>query len=386
MPVTISDIANAVGVSRMTVSRALNHKPRVSAETKARVLKVAEELNYIPNALARSLTMQETKMIGIILPDNVNPYYARLIRGIEETVSASGYTVVLCNTGEQMDKEMKCLRLLKERRPDGLIITPTQKSAKQILALKEENVPFVLINRHFQEMKTDYVLCDNVEGGYLAVTHLIQLGHRRIAHIGGPEEISTARERLIGYKKALQRNGIQFNTELLVRSDLKPESMAELVSRLFMLKQRPTAIFVFNDFLAISVLTVLKERGLRVPDDVAVVGYDDIEVASVLELTTISQPKYEIGKQAARMLLERMRDRKTGQSSAEVHEVVLQPKLVIRGSSKSRDFPEAQWADKNRIITPTQLYPFSEMNRSSQSYWRPYQFYERQSIIPRVAV
>ena len=195
--------------------------------------------------------------------------------------------MVLCNTDEDADKERKCLRLLKERRADGLILTPTQKSTEEILALKEENVPFVLINRHFPEIETDCVLSDNIEGSYLAVTHLIQLGHRRIAHIGGPEEeVSTAKERLIGYKNALRQNSIDFDAEMLVRSELKPENMDSLVGELLMLERRPTAIFVYNDFLAIGVLAALKDRGLRVPDDIAVVGYDDIEVASILELTT----------------------------------------------------------------------------------------------------
>ena len=333
MAVNISDIADVVGVSKMTVSRALNNKPRVSAETRARVLKVAEELNYIPNNLATSFAMQETKMLGVIVTNNANPYYASMIRGIEDTASAKGYTVVLCNTDEDADKEVRCLRLLKERRADGLILMPTQKSTDEILALKKENIPFVLINRHFPEIKTDYVLSDNIRGSYLAVTHLIQLGHRRIAYIGGPEEISTAKERLIGYKHALRQKGIKFDAELLVTSELKPENMAGLVSKLFMLEQRPTAIFVYNDFLAISVLTTLKARGLRIPDDIAIVGYDDIEVAPILELTTISQPRYELGKRATQVLLERIADKKAGESSDKAHEVVLQPKLVIRKSS-----------------------------------------------------
>ena len=215
-----------------------------------------------------------------------------------------------------------------------MILTPTQKSTEEILALKEENVPFVLINRHFPGIETDYVLSDNIEGSYLAVTHLIQLGHRRIAHIGGPRGISTAKERLVGYKKALQQNGIKFDPELLIGSELKPENIDKLVSNFFMLGQKPTAIFVYNDFLAMSVLAVLKARGLRIPDDIAIVGYDDIEVASILELTTISQPTYEIGKRATQILLGRVRDRKMGESSDKVHEVVLKPRLVIRKSSQ----------------------------------------------------
>jgi LacI family transcriptional regulator len=344
--VTIRDIANAVGVSKMTVSRALNNKPRVSAETKAKVLKAAKELNYIPNRLARSLATQETEMLGVIVTNSANPYYAELIRGIEDTASANSYSVVLCSTDEDADKERTCLRLLKERRADGLILTPTQKSTKEILALKEENVTFVLMNRRFTEIKTDYVLSDNIEGSYLAVTHLIQVGHKRIAHIGGPEEISTAEERLIGYKNALRQNNIDFDAELFVRSELKPENMDSLVSKLLTLEQKPTAIFVYNDFLAIGVLAALKDRGLRMPDDIAVVGYDDIEVASILELTTVSQMRYELGKRAVQILLKRIRNREVSDASDEVHEVVLKPKLVIRASSLKR-------ADRRKVFGMT---------------------------------
>lgn len=333
MSTTMKDIAKEAGVSINTVSRALNGKPDVNEDTKKGILEIADRLNYVPNFLAKGLVTKNTRTIGVIVSDNANPFFARMIKGIEDYARSRGYNIILCNTDERYEKEEEAVRLLREKRVDGLLITltPAQKERTDILELKRTGVPFVLLNRHMDDIITDYVINDNVYGAYLAVSHLANLGHKRIGYISGPSQISSVRERLEGYKKALFENNIEFDNSLVKESNLKMEDSYKLMKEFLELENRPTAVFTYSDLLAIGALKALKEAKLEVPKDIALVGYDDIEFSSLLEvpLTTVHQPRYRIGEEGAKILIDRIE----GKDPEDLHQIVLKPELVIRESA-----------------------------------------------------
>ena len=330
--VTIKDIARELGISINTVSRALNDKPDVSQETRLRVLDRADRLGYVPNTLARSLVAGETCTIGLICSDLVNPFYARIAQGVEETARADGYTTIIASTNEDDEAERQAVDLMRSKRVDGMVISPTQQSHDHIARLIQEHIPFILVNRHVDEFQTDYVINNNQHGAYQAVQHLVSLGHQRIAHITGPLRISSVRERISGYKQALEKNGIRFDTELVIHSELTLESGYKTVLELLQAENRPSAIFTYSDHLAIGAIKAIRELKLSVPGDISLVGYDDIEYAQFLDipLTTVHQPMYEIGQRAVFNLLDMM---KSDDFTPGQHQEILEPELVIREST-----------------------------------------------------
>lgn len=329
----MKDVAREGGVSINTVSRALNDKPDVNENTKKRILEIADRLNYVPNFLAKGLVTKNTKTIGVIVSDNANPFFARIIKGTEDFARSKGYNIILCNTDERYEREEEAIRLLREKRVDGLVITltPAQKKRTDILELKRSGVPFILLNRHMDDIMTDYVINDNVYGAYLAVSHLVKSGHKRVGYISGPSQISSVRERLEGYKKVLFENNIEFDNLLVKESNLKMEDGYRLIKEFLELENRPTAVFTYSDILAIGALKALKEARLKVPKDMALVGYDDIEFSAFLEvpLTTVHQPRYRIGEEGAKILINRIEKK----DSEGLQQIVLKPELVIRESA-----------------------------------------------------
>lgn len=330
--ITIKDIARELGVSINTVSRALNNKPDVSDETRQRVLDTADRLGYVPNTLARSLVAGETCTLGLICSDLVNPFYARIAQGVEETARADGYTTIIASTNEENDAERRAVNLMRSKRVDGMLISPTQLSYEHIARLIQEHIPFILVNRHIDEFQTGYVVNNNQHGAYQAVQHLVSLGHRRIAHITGPIRISSVKERISGYVQALENNGIPFDESLVIHSDLTLESAYQIVFKLLRAENRPSAIFTYSDHLAIGAIKAIRELKLSIPGDISLVGYDDIEYAQFLDvpLTTVRQPMYEIGQRAVFHLLEMIR---LEEFTPEQHQEILEPELVIREST-----------------------------------------------------
>jgi len=330
--VTIKEIAEKAGVSTATVSRALNGKPDIALETKKKILAIVKELNYTPNNIARAFVTKKTKCIGVVVADNANPFYAEIIRGIEETTMRKGYSIILCNTSEDIKREIKAIQVLKEKRVDGMIINPTQKKIEHLRALKEEGIPFVLLNRNIEELEVDCVKNDNIYGAYQATEHLIRLGHKRIGHITGPLYTSSVRERIIGYKKALATYGIPIDESLIANVSLTFQGGYEGALKLLKSSDPPTAIFAYSDIMAIGVIKACKELKIKIPENLSLVGYDDIEISSFIEvpLTTVRQARYTIGTIITDLLIKRIRRPK---SKKPPQCIVLKPELVIRNST-----------------------------------------------------
>ncbi len=332
---TIRDVARAAGVSKSTVSRVLNGDPNVSAESRNAVMAAMKEMRYTPNALARGLNTRRTGTIGLILSDITNPFHAEVARGVEDLASDYESNVILCNTDGRPKKESAYMDLLLEKRVDGIIFTSVKMDESDVTELRARRVPFVFAGRTLPDVEADSVVVDNVLGGFQATNHLIGLGHHRIAYMAGPSHVSASVDRYEGYCQALRKAGIEPDPELVAEGDFKQEggyrAMSVLLDRVAgrTAAAGPTAVFAANDYMAIGALEAIFERGLRVPEDMAMVGFDDIAFARLhlVQLTTVAQPKYDIGAIAARMLFDRI----SGASGDDApRRVVLPPRLVIR--------------------------------------------------------
>ncbi len=331
--VTIKDIAQLAGVSHTTVSRAINNKPRIKIETKERILAIAKRLNYRPNLLARSLIEKRTKTLGLVITNIENPFYNELAYSIESTARSLGYSIIFCCSHSDLEIERQHIEILRSRGVDGIIFTSAHIEDPNIIALAEERYPIVLVNRRTYhpiiKEKVDYVGIDNIFGGFLAVEHLIRIGHRRIGIIGGSRESSVGHERVEGGKKALRMYGIEEREEYFLDGDFLKESGFDGAKKFINMKEPPTAIFATNDYMALGVLDAIAEEGLRVPEDIAVVGFNNIGFTSFkgIELTTIGQKKYEMGLLAVKLLIENIENK---DSKTFAREVLLKPELIIR--------------------------------------------------------
>ncbi|TCL65931.1 LacI family transcriptional regulator [Hydrogenispora ethanolica] len=345
MAVTIHDIANKVGVSKTTVYRALNNKPRISKETYDLIIKTAQELNYFPNKLASGLRSKRSMAIGLIFNDLISGhFFSDIFNGIEDSAIQNDYGVILgCSNGDP-HKEKLLLNLFAERQVDGIIVAPTYGVDTECYRrLQEERIPFVFIDKYIPEIATDIVTTDDFFGSYEAVSHLIRLGHRNIAILIGPEyPCSTIEKRIEGYRKALRDNrleheGIISFTEKMTNQ--RKYGYLAVGRYLAENESKNTAIFAINDSLAIGALKALREHNLRVPADVAVIGYNNDEIDEYLDiqLTTVLQPKYEMGKKAMELLLKRInRDKEAAAPATHYEYINLRPQLIIRDSCGSR--------------------------------------------------
>ena len=303
------DVAERAGVSVTSVSHVINETRPVSDELRRRVLAAMDDLDYQPNRLARSLRRGQTHTIGMIIPDSANPFFAEMARGVEDTSFESGYNVILCNSDGDLNKERLYTNVLIEKRVDGILFIAAGLSTNGVLDLQAQKTPLVVVDRDLPDASVDSVLTDNAQGGWLATRHLIDLGHRRIACITGPSDVTPSAERVIGYRQALAEGDIPIDEALIVRGDFQYESAYRASIRLLQTEDPPTAIFACNDLMAVAVMSAALEQEWQVPADLSVVGYDDVRLAAFANppLTTIAQPKYEMGVVAATMLLERIR-------------------------------------------------------------------------------
>lgn len=328
---TQADVANLAGVSQTTVSQVLNDADiAIPEETRKRILKAMNELGYIPNRMARSLRSGETRTIGMIVPDSANPFFAEVARGVEDASFKQGYSVILCNSDGNLDKELLYSDVLTEMQIDGILFIAAGLSEEHIQTLQERRIPLVVVDREIPDVAVDSVLADNTKGGWLATRHLIELGHRRIGCIQGPSDLSPSADRIIGYRRALEEAGISVDEEIMVRGDFQYEGGHQAARRLLTSEKPPTAVFACNDLMAIGTISAAVEMGYQIPDDLSVVGYDDLPLARFANppLTTVVQPKHEIGTIAATMLLERVRD-----MDAPSHRRVLDTSICVRRST-----------------------------------------------------
>jgi LacI family transcriptional regulator len=329
---TIREVAESAGVSYATVSHVINNTRLVSPETRQRVLTAMEALNYRPNALARSLRQGKTNTLGLVLPDSANPFFAEISRGIEDEAFKKGYSVFLCNTELDTQRELFYVDVLSKKQVDGIIFVAAGDQPDSLEYLRQRNMPVVMIDRDLPNVEVDAVLTDHSLGGYLATRHLLELGHTRIACIAGPSSITPSAERITGYRRALEEAGLPCDETLILRGDYHAQSGMEITHTILQMDPRPTAIFALNDLMALGALRAAAEEGCSVPSDLAVVGYDDLELAHFTNppLTTIAQPKKEIGAQAIHLLVDRM-----SHKNRPPMRVVLPPELIVRRSTQS---------------------------------------------------
>jgi LacI family transcriptional regulator len=335
--VTIYDVAKEANVSAMTVSRVINNKGRISEATRIRVRKIMDELGYVPNTVARSLVLQETKMLSLLITDITNPFYTTIARGAEDAAMRFGYKLLFGNSDENINKEKDYLDMILSTRVDGVLFAPAGDSSIEHLRLLEKRkIPFVLLDREVPGVECDIVLGDSKEGAKLLVEHLLELGHSRIALINGSGETSTARNRLQGYKDALAQQDIVFDQLLSLEVTFRGLENESLLSPLFALEEPPTAIFAANNFLAISIIRSLKSMNLRVPEDISLVCYDDLGIASELNpfLTAAVQPAYQFGYEGIGLLIERIQ----GTAPSEPRTLLFPSEIVIGSSSKQKEY------------------------------------------------
>ena len=307
MGVTIKDIANEAGVSATTVSRVLNNKPDVSDQTKQRIEQVIDELNYNPNGIARGLVLNKTHTLGLVIPDISNPFFPEVAKGIEDKAKKLGYSVIFCNTDNHNQGEKEAIELMKSKQVDGMIVSLAinEQNKQELAELAEENFPIIQIDRKIPKSGFPAVVIDNQTAAYQAVSHLINLGHEKIAHISGDLAVKTAQDRLAGFKEAIKSARIDLLEKWIKTGDYSRDSGYQQMKDLLNLDDQPTAVFIANDLMALGAYEAIFEAGLKIPEDISIVGYDDIEVASVIRpsLTTISQPEYQLGVTAAELLI-----------------------------------------------------------------------------------
>lgn len=334
MGVTIKTIAEELGVSYATVSRALNNHPDVNNQTKKTVIEKANELGYQPNAIARGLVNKETKTIGLVIPDITNPFFPQVARGVEEAAATADYNIFLCNTNWNSDREKHYVNALMQKQVDGLIMTPSSEKLPYLDRLLNSNLETIFISSFIKLNNYTSIIVDNSKGTETATEYLINKGHQKIAFIGAGEERYANQERLKGYKKALEKNNIKINKNNItnVKNSYDRKSGYNLMKEILnssSKKTLPTAVVCYNDLLALGVIQALTEKNYRVPEDMAVIGFDDIPFSSLpeVQLTTVAQPKYKMGKIALETLIEKI---KTDSKKEFKEKIVLAPELMIR--------------------------------------------------------
>ncbi|SFL53702.1 LacI family DNA-binding transcriptional regulator [Halanaerobium salsuginis] len=332
MAVTLKDIAEKVGVTESTVSRVLNGIPKASEKTQKKIFKVAAELGYNPNQIARSLVTKETKTIGLIISDLANTYFARVASGIEKIASKYGYSLVISTTGGQENAELKYINLLQEKRVDGLLFASGKMPVSCRKLLIKSEIPTVVVAREVAE-ELPSVHIDNVKESYRAVEYLIKAGHTKIAMISGSAvDKESGAYRIQGYKKALNDNNLEIKEDLIVEGNFKLASGIRAMNKLLQINKNITAVFAASDEMGVGAIKAIKKAGLKVPHDISVIGFDNniISLASEPELTTISQPEEKLGQQAMEMLYKVIKEQ-----PLTAHKIYLPCQLIKRNSVQS---------------------------------------------------
>jgi len=326
--VKMKNVAKLANVSIATVSRVFTGSDTVAGETRKKVMKAVKELNYHPNVLARQFRMMETKTIIVVVPDITNTFFSQILRGIEKTARENGYRVLLGDTRNDVTIEHEYLKALYEKRADGLILLTARMDRNTIESLIEK-YPVVLACEYLEGSNIPTVSIDNISAARKATEHLIKLGHKRIAHIAGPMNVILSRDRLKGYKQAMKTYRLEVDPLLIAEGDFYYETGYDLMLKLMYINNPATAIFAANDEMAIGAIKAIQSQGLKVPEDIAIVGFDNIKMSTIFSpsLTTIGQPMYKIGEKAIHLLLDLIKGKKIRKN-----QFVLDDKLIIRES------------------------------------------------------
>ena len=337
---TIKDVAALAGISYTTVSHVVNKSRPVSDPVRLKVEAAIAQLDYVPSAVARSLKARSTATIGLLVPNSINPYFAELARGIEDYCERKGYCVILCNSDDDPQKQRSYIRVLLEKRVDGLIVSSVGGECALAQSLATTHTPLVILDRALPGLEADLVTIDNEQGGYLATHHLLELGHRDIACVTGPLHNSAGQQRLAGFVRALKDAGLNAAPGRIVESDFSSPGGYDAAAQLLAqsaAEGAPTAIFACNDMMGMGVLRAAAERGIRVPGQLSVIGFDDIQICRFVypALTTVGQSIRQLGEMAAERLLQRVRKVVTGACEQRL----ITPAIVTRESTAALGSP-----------------------------------------------
>jgi LacI family transcriptional regulator len=328
---TIKDIAKTLQLSTSTVSRALRNAPDVSGQTKKAVQLLSEKLNYQPNKLALSLQQNQTHTIGVLVP-NLDYVLATMVKGIDEVALEAGYTVMVCQSNESFGREIVNTRRLLDSLVDGFLVSISSetKTFEHIRKIRDKNLPMIVFDRVSPDLTAPSVRIDNKDGGCQATEHLIEQGYKRIAILAGPKNLTISNLRMEGYISALKKHRMKVDTDLMVHCDFNQQYAYTATLELLSMKQRPDAIFTISDRMAIGAMLAIKEKGLKMPKDIGLVGFNNEPVVNLVtpRISSVDQPAFELGKTAAKLFIERMHN-----ENMDDVEIVLKPKLVVRESS-----------------------------------------------------
>lgn len=332
--VTIKDIAKKLNIHHSTVSRALRDDPRVHAKTKKRILALAEKLDYQPNSIAKSLTTRSTKTIGILVPEIMHEFFGSVISGAEEVAYEEGYNIIVCQSGENYEREIVNARALISKQVDGLLVSVSQETTDgtHFLLAQKRGIPLVFFNRVCNGLTAARVLVDDYVGASAVMEHLISRGYRKIAHFAGPPAISVSKDRLNAYLDAHRKYGLMIDHDYIIYGGFSEDDGVMNVHKLLQLKHKmPGAIFAVNDYVAIGAITCLKENGFSIPGDIGIAGFSDDRVSSFIDppLTTVRQPTKEMGRVALKLLLKQIAENKVNSDER----TVLKTELIVRSSA-----------------------------------------------------
>jgi DNA-binding LacI/PurR family transcriptional regulator len=328
-PASIKDVARRAGVAHSTVSRALRDSPLVNRETTEKIQRIAREMGYRTSAAARSLVTRRSDTIGVVVTNIADPFIAGVVSGIEETADQHGLSVFLANSNAEPEREVRVARKFEERRVDGIIVTASRVGAQYVPLLTHMQVPIVLLNNQHASQFAHSVMIANVQASLDATRHLIALGHRRIAYLGDRQGYQSDAERQAGYRRALKEGGLAFDRQLVVHGDGKPEGAEIAMTELLTFSGPPTAVFCYNDMSALGAMRQIREHGLKIPDDISIVGFDDLYISQYIDppLTTIRQPMRQMGRMAMETLLQIFAGAESG------HDIRVPGELIVRKST-----------------------------------------------------
>lgn len=336
---TIHDVAKRAGVASITASRVINNSGYASEAVRKRVQDAAREMGYVPNRLASSLRSRRTNVLALVLTDITNPFFTVAARGVEDVANQAGYTVIFCNTDEDKTKEQKYVEIIMQNRVDGVILVPSDSDSGSVETLQQNGVPVVVIDRHVPSKTVDQVRCDSIGGAHDLTRLLTSLGHQHIALLNGPQNVSTAADRLTGFQLAMQEAGNPARAnQVIISGSFNRASGYEMARQVLSMSPRPTALLAGNNFIALGALQALEEARVRVPEDMAVVAFDDLPESLVVSpfLTAAAQPVYEMATRATEILIRRLGNN----TEKEFSEVIFPTRLILRKSSGAAIHPE----------------------------------------------